>query len=99
MPATLGVLTIELRVEEAHSLKDKRQVVQSLKGRLRNRFNVAIAEIDGQDTWQRAILALVTVGDRAVCEKTLSALENECSSQLGGTLVAANSSLETLESW
>ena len=63
--AAIGVLTLELRLEESHSLKEKRHVVQSLKARLRHKFNVAIAEIANQETWQRATLAAVTVsGDR-----------------------------------
>jgi len=47
-------------LEDAHSLKDKRHVVQSLKDRLRHKFNVAVAEIDYQDLWQRAAVAAVT---------------------------------------
>ena len=59
------MLTFELRLEHSHSLKDKRQVVKSLKDRLRARFNVAVAEIGEQEMWQRAIVAAVTVsGDQ-----------------------------------
>ena len=42
--AVVGVLTLELRIEHAHSLKEKRHVVKSLKDRLRNKFNVAVAD-------------------------------------------------------
>src|SRR6476646_3431773 len=52
--ATIGVLTLELRLENSHSLKDKRHVVKSLKDRLRHKFNVAVAEIEYQDLWKRA---------------------------------------------
>jgi len=51
--AAIGILTLELRLPESHSLKDKRHTVKSLKDRLRSRFNVAVAEIDFQDIWQR----------------------------------------------
>jgi uncharacterized protein YlxP (DUF503 family) len=44
--AAIGVLTLEIRVENSHSLKDKRHVVKSLKDRLRHKFNVSVAEID-----------------------------------------------------
>jgi uncharacterized protein YlxP (DUF503 family) len=44
--AAIGVLTLELRLESSHSLKEKRHVVQSLKDRLRHKFNVSVAEID-----------------------------------------------------
>jgi uncharacterized protein len=57
----IAYLTIELRIEGAHSLKDKRQVVRSLKDRLRNSFNISIAEIDVTDLWQRATLGVVSI--------------------------------------
>ena len=63
--ATIGVLTLELRLENSHSLKDKRHVVKSLKDRLRHKFNVSVAEIDYQDLWQRALVAAVTVAVRS----------------------------------
>lgn len=59
----IAYLTLELRIEAAHSLKDKRQVVRSLKDRLRNSFNIAIAEIDATDLWQRATLGVVSISD------------------------------------
>src|SRR4029077_15614313 len=57
----IAYLTIELRIEGAKSLKDKRQVVRSLKDRLRNSFNISIAEIDVTDLWQRATLGVVSI--------------------------------------
>ncbi len=44
----VGLLTLEIELPEAHSLKDKRQVLRSLKDRLKHRFNVAVAELDHQ---------------------------------------------------
>ena len=94
--AAIGVLTLELRVESSHSLKEKRHVVQSLKDRLRHKFNVAVAEIDHQDLWQRATLAAVTVAsDRGIAEKILHGVEAEAASMSGGSLVEA--SLEWIE--
>ena len=87
MPA-VGVLTLELRLEAAHSLKDKRHVVAGLKERLRSRFNVAVAEIDCQDLWQRAVLAAVTVSaDRVRAAQVLQAVEREAAALVGGALV------------
>ena len=87
MPA-IGVLTLELRLEDSHSLKDKRHVVQSLKERLRHKFNVPVAEIDGQDTWQRSTIAAVTVSSsRSFVEKVLHSVEEEAAAQLGPALV------------
>jgi uncharacterized protein YlxP (DUF503 family) len=57
----IAYLTLELRIEGAHSLKDKRQVVRSLKDRLRHSFNISIAEIDVTDLWQRATLGIVSI--------------------------------------
>jgi len=57
----IAYLTIELRIEGAHSLKDKRQVLRSLKDRLRNSFNISIAEIDVTDLWQRSTLGVVSI--------------------------------------
>ena len=89
--ASIGVLTLELRFDYAHSLKKKRHVVQSLKDRLRHKFNVAVAEIDYQDLWQRSAIAVVTVSsDRENAEKVLAGVEEEATAMLGGALIVAN---------
>lgn len=89
MPA-IGVLTLEIHVEGAHSLKEKRHVVRGLKDRLRARHNVAVAEIGYQDTWQRALVSAVTVsGDHVRAEQVLQAVENAASDFLGAMLVSA----------
>ncbi len=94
--ATIGVLTLEMRLENSHSLKDKRHVVQSLKERLRRKFNVAVAEIDHQDLWQRAALAAVTVSsDHGHAALVLQSVEKEAAAMLGPELV--NATLEWLE--
>ncbi len=83
----IGVLTLDIVVEASHSLKEKRHVVKSLKDRLRDRFNVAVAEIDGLDSWQHAVVAAVTVSnDKGHAEKILSAVEAHAASLLGGSL-------------
>ena len=90
MPA-IGVITFELRLDDAHSLKDKRHFVKSLKDRLRAKFNVAVAEIDYQDLWQRALVACVTVSpDQGHAEQVLQAVEREAASLLGPLLVGAS---------
>jgi uncharacterized protein len=86
--AAIGVLTLELRLENSHSLKDKRHVVQGLKERLRNKFNVAVAEIDCQDLWQRGVLAAVTVSsDHGHAALVLQSVEKEAAALLGPQLV------------
>jgi uncharacterized protein YlxP (DUF503 family) len=83
----IGVLTLELWVESSQSLKDKRQVVRSLKDRLREKFNVSVAEIDGLDSWQNSVIAVVTVAnDRTYAEQVLQAAESHAAGLLGGIL-------------
>lgn len=66
----------DLHLEGCHSLKEKRAVLQSLKAELRRSLNVAVAEVEHQDKWQRAGLACATVGsDRRVAEETLRAAD------------------------
>ena len=88
MPS-VGVITLELRLDESHSLKDKRHYVKGLKDRLRNKFNVSVAEIDHQELWQRGLVAVVTVsGDQAHAEQVLQGVEREAALLLGPLLVA-----------
>jgi uncharacterized protein len=54
-------LTLELRIEHARSLKDRRQVVRSLKDQLRQGFNVSVAELDEAVTWQSASIGVVAI--------------------------------------
>jgi len=59
----IAFLTLELSIEAAHSLKDKRQVVRSLKDRLRAQFNVAVAELGPSNLWNRATIGVVSISD------------------------------------
>ena len=63
MSVVIGLCTIELFIAGSQSLKDKRQVLLSLKDRLRQKFNLSVAEVDGQDLWQKAVLALACVAN------------------------------------
>ncbi|TRZ96405.1 DUF503 domain-containing protein [bacterium] len=58
---TIGLLRIHIFIPDSNSLKAKRMVLHSLKARLRNSFNVAVTQVDQQDKWQRATLAVVGV--------------------------------------
>ncbi len=59
----VGVLTLTLFLPENHSLKGKRGVIKKIKARVANTFNVSIAECDGHDLWQRAVLGVCQVGN------------------------------------
>jgi len=79
---TVGVLTIELFFDQSASLKDKRQLLKSIVERLRSRFNVSVAEVDGMDLWQRSTVAVALVGNQAgfvteVLEKVLRFVEEQ----------------------
>jgi uncharacterized protein len=60
----ISLLTIELLIPWAQSLKDKRSAVRGLKERLRSRFNASVAEVDHHDKWQRAVIAVCIVGNK-----------------------------------
>jgi len=62
MATTLGLLHLELYLDQANSLKDKRRVLKSFKDRLANGYNVSVSEVDGTDSRRRAVLAIAMVG-------------------------------------
>jgi uncharacterized protein len=73
----VGLLTVELHVPGSQSLKDKRMVLRRIKDRLK-KFNVAVAEVEHQDLWQRAALAIVTVStEEAHADRELQAVADE----------------------
>jgi len=62
----VGLLTLDLHIPEANSLKSKRVVVKSLIDRTKNKFNVSIAEVDAQNLWQRCIIGIAFVSNETV---------------------------------
>lgn len=73
----VALLTVECHLPAARSLKEKRMVLQSVKGRLA-KFNVSVAEIDFHDLWQRAALGIVTIStSRAQADRELAAVADE----------------------
>jgi uncharacterized protein YlxP (DUF503 family) len=89
----IAYLTIELSIEAAQSLKDKRQVVRSLKDRLRASFNVSVSELDASGLWNRATLGVVSISDsrdyldglmRKV-ESQATRIANNCGAELTDT--------------
>jgi uncharacterized protein YlxP (DUF503 family) len=59
----VGVSQITLHLPDTHSLKEKRQIIKSLMARVRNQFEVAIAEVEEQDRWQVAVLGISCVSN------------------------------------
>lgn len=71
----VGCLQVEVHLPLSRSLKDKRSVLKSVRDQLRHRFNVAVAEVNSNETWQRATLGISSVGqDRAYVEGLLREL-------------------------
>ena len=69
----VGVCRVSLRVPENSSLKGKRQIVKSITSRIRNKFNVSVAEIDDHDLWQLATIGVCCVSnDRRYTNQVLS---------------------------
>jgi len=92
----VGLLTLEIHLPYAHSLKDKRQVLRKLKDHLRAHYNIAVAEVDHQETWQRATVGVVSVNqDKVYLAQLLEKVSSESERILGGDLV--DSHLEYLE--
>ena len=70
------LIKLDLKIPLAHSLKDKRRQVKSLKDRISSRFNASVADIDALDNWQQAILGICIISnDRSYLDKQYSLLE------------------------
>ncbi len=77
----VGAAVVEIHVHESRSLKSKRGVVRSISRRTRNRFNLSVAEVGGQDTWQRSVLGLAASGSdrqqvRTLLERAIAFIED-----------------------
>jgi len=85
----IGLLTLEIHIPDSRSLKDKRQVLRSLKDRLRGRYNIAVAELDHHDSWQRAQVGIVSISNEAAhLEQSLRTVLNEAEEILGRDLAS-----------
>lgn len=81
------VINIELRAIYVHSLKEKRMIVKSLIGKLENKFNISVREVDNQDLHQRISIGIVKIGlDNKECdkdkEKIISFIEENCEAEI-----------------
>ncbi len=73
----IGVCQLELLLHDNFSLKGKRQALRSIVQRARKKFNISIAEVEGQDLWQKAVLGVCAVGnDRQFVNSTLDRVIN-----------------------
>lgn len=91
----IGVLTVELFLGEANSLKEKRRVLKSVIDRIKARFNVSVAEVGEQDTWQRSVIGIAFVScEQAHVHKVLAAVVRFIEAQ--GTILIVNCQTELL---
>ena len=82
----VGVARFDLFIPASGSLKDKRQVLRSAQAAIRNRFEVAVAEVDHQDLWQRSAIGISCVSSSATqCRKVLQEVEKVLGRSLVGT--------------
>jgi hypothetical protein len=85
----VGSLSVRLLLRQARTLKDKRQVVRSISDRLRNEFNVSVAEVDAREQCQVAVLGIAMAGEQAyrvrtALEKIVEALRSHPTAELIG---------------
>ncbi|MBI2837024.1 MAG: DUF503 domain-containing protein [Acidobacteria bacterium] len=90
-------LAFDIVLPDSGSLKDKRQVLRSLRDRLRGRYNIAFAEMDYQDLWQRARIEIVSVSSsrqllEQMCQKVMDEVE-----EIAGLEAVHDCSLDFIE--
>jgi uncharacterized protein len=87
----VALCVIQIHLPAVSSLKEKRQVLRSLKDRLRQHYNVSIAEIDHQDLWQRATLGIVGIAAaRVPLEQTFSSIQGEVERKVPGEVLSCD---------
>ncbi|MCX7974868.1 MAG: DUF503 domain-containing protein [Candidatus Aminicenantes bacterium] len=84
----IGLLLIEIHFPHSTSLKEKRAALSGFKEKIRNRFNVALAEVANQDKWQLASLAFVTINnEKDIVDQTLEKIIQEAEINLEGEII------------
>jgi hypothetical protein len=90
-PLNVGLCIIQIHLPGVVSLKEKRQVLRGLKDRLRDRYNVAVAEIDHQDLWQRATLGIVSIASaRVPLEQIFASVQGEVEARVPGQVLSCD---------
>jgi hypothetical protein len=83
----MGLCLIDLYIPGNNSLKGKRQILNSVKGRIRNKFNVSIAEVEEKDSWRKARLGIVTINQNSaqvsnILQSVIKFIENSYPTQV-----------------
>ncbi len=86
----IGLLVLDIHLPQARSLKDKRHSLHRIKDRLKQKYNVALAELDFQDKWQRARIGLVTISnEKQLVENMLNRIRAEVQGMFEGEVLSA----------
>lgn len=84
----IGLLTLEIYIPYSHSLKEKRKTLNKIKDRVKNRFNVAYAELDFLNKWQRSKIGLVTINtQKSMIEKIFSKIILDIEENIEGEIL------------
>ena len=81
----IGYLSLEIYLPYSHSLKEKRQRLKRIRDRLRNKYNVAFAELDFQNKWQRSKIGIVTISNqKTLVEKIFNQIIQDVMDNIDG---------------
>lgn len=84
----IGLLTLEIYIPYSHSLKEKRKTLNKLRDRLKKKYNIAFAELDYQNKWQRSIIGLVTLNtQKQIIEKVFQKIIQEAEENIDGEIL------------
>lgn len=87
----VGLCVIQIHLPGVSSLKEKRQVLRSLKDRLRQQYNVSVAEVGHQDLWQRATLGIVGIASaRTPLEQAFASIQDEVERRVPGDVLSCD---------
>jgi uncharacterized protein YlxP (DUF503 family) len=87
----IGLLSLDIHFPYSQSLKDKRKELNSLKGRIRQKYNIALAELDYQDTWQRTKIGIVTLNSQAgMVKDILTKILKDVEGHINGDILKAD---------
>lgn len=83
----IGFLSLEIYFPYSHSLKEKRKILKSFRDRVKNKFNVAFAELEYQDKWQRTMIGIVTLNShRKPVESLLNRIITDAEQNIDGEI-------------
>ena len=86
----IGFLSLDFHFPQSRSLKDKRKELAGIKDRLRQRYNVAVSELEFQDTWQRTRIGIVALNSRpSVVEDLLGRIRSDVLEHVNGELLGS----------